>query len=98
MLTLEEVKNNLRIDTDADDTYLEMLIETSSAFILSTLEIQLDEEMALVTADPRFKTLQFMLVSNWFEHRVSTTSAMQQEVPFTITAMIHQLRGVGVVG
>lgn len=98
MLTLEEVKNNLRIDTDADDAYLEMLIETSSAFILSTLEIQLDDEMALVTADPRFKTLQFMLVSNWFEHRVSTTSAMQQEVPFTITAMIHQLRGVGVVG
>lgn len=98
MLTLEEVKNNLRIDTDADDGYLEMLIETSSAFILNTLEIQLDEEMALVTGDSRFKTLQFMLVSNWFEHRVSTTSAMQQEVPFTITAMIHQLRGVGVVG
>ena len=98
MLTLEEVKNNLRIDSDADDTYLEMLIETSSAFILATLKIQLDEEMTLVTTDPRFKTLQFMLVSNWFEHRVATTSAMQQEVPFTITAMIHQLRGVGVVG
>lgn len=98
MLTLEEVKNNLRIDTDADDGYLQMLIETSNAFILSTLEIQLDEEKVLVTADSRFKTLQFMLVSNWFEHRVATTSAMQQEVPFTITAMIHQLRGVGVVG
>lgn len=98
MLTLAEVKNNLRIDTDADDTYLEMLIETSTVFILGTLEVQLEEEMTVITNDPRFKTLQFMLVSNWFEHRVPTTSAMQQEVPFTITAMIHQLRGVGLVG
>ena len=35
-----------------------------------------------------------MLVSLWYENRVPATNAMQQQVPFTITAMIHQLRGV----
>lgn len=88
MLTLEEVKNNLRIDQDFDDTYLQGLIDTSAMFILGTIE--LDE----LPDDPRVNTLQFMLVSLWYENRVSATSALQQEVPFTITAMIHQLRGV----
>lgn len=88
MLTLEEIKNNLRIDTDLDDNYLTGLLQTSELFIMGTLEIE------TVPSDPRFDTLQFMLVSLWYENRVSATSAMQQEVPFTITAMIHQLRGV----
>lgn len=88
MLTLEQVKNNLRIDTDLDDNYLNGLIATSSMFIMGTLEI---EE---VPTDPRFDTLQFMLVSLWYENRVPATNAMQQKVPFTILAMIHQLRGL----
>lgn len=94
MLTLDTVKTNLRIDTDEDDSYLTMLIDASKLFILGTLE--LDE--TYVITDPRFPILQFMLVSNWFENRVPTTSALQQQVPFTIKAMIHQLRGVDIDG
>lgn len=88
MLTLEEVKNNLRIDTDLDDNYIEGLITTSSMFIMGTLEVETPPN------DPRFKTLQFMLVSLWYENRVPATNAMQQRVPFTILSMIHQLRGL----
>lgn len=94
MLTLDTVKTNLRIDTDEDDAYLTMLIDASKLFILGTLELN---EMYIIT-DPRFPILQFMLVSNWFENRVPTTSALQQQVPFTIKAMIHQLRGVDIDG
>jgi uncharacterized phage protein (predicted DNA packaging) len=88
MLTLEEVKNNLRIDTDLDDSYIDGLIATSEMFIMGTLEVE------NLPVDPRFKTLQFMLVSLWYENRVPATNAMQQNVPFTILAMIHQLRGL----
>lgn len=94
MLTLKDVKTNLRIDTDEDDAYLTMLLDASKVFIMSTLELP----ETYVIEDPRFPVLQFMLVSNWFENRVPTASALQQQVPFTITAMIHQLRGVDIDG
>lgn len=88
MLTLAEVKNNLRLDYDFDDAYLQGLIDTSELFILGAIELKTAPD------DKRFKTLQFMLVSLWYENRVPATSALQQQVPFTIVAMIHQLRGL----
>lgn len=88
MLTLEEVKNNLRLDYDSDDSYIQMLIDTSTMFILGSIELTTAPE------DERFKTCQFMLVSLWYENRVPATSALQQDVPFTIQALIWQLRGL----
>lgn len=88
MITVAEIKNNLRIDYDEDDQYIGMLLEASKIFILGTLELE------SLPVDPRVDTVLFMLVSLWYENRVVATSALQQEVPFTITAMIHQLRGI----
>lgn len=88
MLTVEQIKNNLRIDYDEDDNYLQMLLSASEAFIIGGIE------MDSLPTDPRVDVLQFMLVSLWYENRVSVTSALQQQVPFTINAMIHQLRGL----
>ena len=87
MLTLDEVKNNLRLDYDSDDVYIQTLIDTSSMFILGAIEVK-------TVPDVRFKTCQFMLVSRWYENRVPATSALQQDVPFTIQAFIWQLRGL----
>lgn len=88
MITVAEIKNNLRIDYDEDDQYIGMLLEASKIFILGTLELE------SLPVDPRVDTVLFMLVSLWYENRVVATSALKQEVPFTITAMIHQLRGI----
>lgn len=88
MLTVEEIKNNLRIDYDEDDAYLEMLLGAAQLYILGSIEaVELPDT-------PQANTLVFMLVSLWYENRVPATNAMQQQVPFTITAIIHQLRGV----
>lgn len=87
-LTLDEAKNNLRLDHNFDDAYLQMLINSSEMFILGAIEVD------TAPVDERFDTLQFMLVSLWYENRVPATSALQQQVPFTIMAMIHQLRGL----
>lgn len=88
MITVAEIKNNLRIDYDEDDTYLEMLLGAAQLYILGSIEaLELPNT-------PQTNTLVFMLVSLWYENRVPATNAMQQQVPFTITAMIHQLRGI----
>lgn len=88
MITVAEIKNNLRIDYDEDDTYLEMLLGAAQLYILGSIEV------TVLPDDPKTSTLIFMLVSLWYENRVPATNAMQQQVPFTITAMIHQLRGL----
>lgn len=88
MLTVEEIKNNLRIDYDEDDTYLEMLLGAAQLYILGSIEV------TVLPDDPKTNTLVFMLVSLWYENRVPATNALQQQVPFTITAMIHQIRGL----
>ena len=88
MLTVAEIKNNLRIDYDEDDSYLEMLLGAAQLYILGSIEV------TVLPDDPKTNTLIFMLVSLWYENRVPATNALQQQVPFTITAMIHQLRGL----
>ena len=90
MLTLSEIKNDLRIDHDYDNNYLTTLLNASKLFILGTVNLP----EATYNDDERFDTLQFMLVSLWYENRVPATNAKQQQLPYTINAMIHQLRGV----
>lgn len=88
MITVEELKNNLRIDYDEDDTYLQMLLDAAQMYVLGSVEV------VALPDDPRTNTVLFMLVALWYENRVPATNAMQQQVPFTITAMIHQIRGL----
>jgi len=88
MITVAELKNNLRIDYDEDDTYLQMLLDAAQMYVLGSVEV------VALQDDPRTNTVLFMLVSLWYENRVPATNAMQQQVPFTITAMIHQIRGL----
>lgn len=87
-LTLDKIKNSLRLDYEYDDIYLQTLIDASDMFIVGATGLEEVPE-----DETRFETLQYMLVSLWYENRVPATSALQQQVPFTINAMIHQLRG-----
>ena len=89
MLTFSGIHNGLRIVHDYDDNYLTTLLNASKLFILGTVNLP----EVTYKDDERFDTRQFMLVSLWYENRVPATNAMQQ-VPYTINAMIHQLRGV----
>ncbi|MBL1008675.1 MAG: phage gp6-like head-tail connector protein [Escherichia coli] len=88
MLTVEDIKNNLRIDYDEDDQYIGMLLEGAKMFVLGTLDLD------TLPVDPRVDTVVFMLVALWYENRVVSAAQGTTQVPFTITAMIHQLRGL----
>ena len=83
-MELSELKNFLRVDHDLDDDLLAMLQKTAEEFILGSIEVEM-------TADKRFVTL---LVSNWYENRVGTSTQALNEIPFGVTALIHQLRGL----
>ncbi|MBO1121629.1 phage gp6-like head-tail connector protein [Enterococcus casseliflavus] len=87
-MTIEELKNYLRIDTQSDDALLEMLKASAEAYILNAVDAQ---ERA--KNDVRFKLAVALLVGSWYENR-SNESSNTQEIPFGVQSIITQLRGV----
>ena len=86
-MVLAELKTYLRIDHDLDDELLKMLMFTAEEFILGSLEVE-------KTDDERFNYAVTLLVSHWYENRIATSEKVFAEIPFGVTALIHQLRGL----
>ncbi len=86
-MELTELKTYLRIDHDLDDELLKMLVSTAEKFILGSIEVE-------KTNDERFNYAVTLLVSHWYENRIATSEKAFAEIPFGVTALIHQLRGL----
>lgn len=86
-MELTELKKYLRIDHDLDDELLKMLVSTAEKFILGSIEVE-------KTDDERFNYAVTLLVSHWYENRIATSEKAFAEIPFGVTALIHQLRGL----
>lgn len=86
-MVLAELKTYLRIDHDLDDELLKMLMFTAEEFILGSIEVE-------KTDDERFNYAVTLLVSHWYENRIATSEKVFAEIPFGVTALIHQLRGL----
>ena len=86
-MELTELKTYLRIDHDLDDGLLDMLLPVAEKFVLSSIEVT-------ETKDERFDYAVTLLVAHWYENRISTTEKALDEIPFGVTALIHQLRGL----
>lgn len=89
MLTVNDLKNDLRIDHDLDDGFLGRLLASSEEYLLGAIELKNNPDL------PLFDTAQFLLVCQWYENRMISDGGYQQEIPFTITSIIQSLRGLG---
>lgn len=65
-LTLDEVKNFLRLDTSDDDTLLEIYISTAEEYVKSACGRQVDLD------NPKAHTVMLMLVGDYYETVVHT--------------------------
>lgn len=89
LVSVEELKANPDLDKPQfDDVDYKVLTYRGQLAVAQEALDDSDDNLG-----ERYNVLQFMLVSLWYENRVPATSALQQQVPFTISAMIHQLRG-----
>lgn len=89
-MTLEQIKNNLRVDHDFDDDYLEMLHLGAISIVLSSLEISEAPQ-----SNQKFDIAVQFIIANWYENRVgfSNNGAGMTQIPYGVMAIIHQLRG-----
>lgn len=88
-MTIEELKNYLRIDHSLDDKLLKSLQTTAEHYVLSSVE-----EDEAVKQDERFDLAVSLLVGHWYENRSAATNGGLQQTPLGVRSMIQQLRGL----
>ncbi|MEC5268268.1 head-tail connector protein [Heyndrickxia coagulans] len=90
-LTLDEVKNSLRISHNLDDGMLKNYL--SAATLQIEKAITNDESLyESLQLDTRFKIAVSMLVSEWYENRMGLEEKHLREIPDGIISFVHTLR------
>lgn len=83
MITLEQVKNVLRIDTDEDDEYLLLTMQAAEEYIAAAV--------GKYPESARADILALFLVSNMYESRTFTVTGASEEKQYIIRSMLTQL-------
>lgn len=89
ILTLDEVKVWLRVDGEADDTSLLLLIATAEQYLSNATGIEYDSTNTLA------KLFCMSLISDWYENREHVSrehvGRESDRTRFTIKSMLMQL-------
>lgn len=91
LLTLEEMKNFLRIDYEEDDNTLQALGLAASSY----LDNAIDDLSSLIKDEgtkERVKRVAFLLVQDWYDNR---DQEERKEVSYTVRALLTQLQAAG---
>lgn len=84
-MTLEEVKNFLKVDFDDDDDLITLEIEAAEEYIADAVG-QYKESSA------RTKLLLLNIVSTLYENRVYTVLQANEKVQYSLRSMVLQLQ------
>lgn len=89
MITLDNLKNSLRIDHNFDDSLLEQLLETAKRYVISAIDSKAEE--GVIEAYQQFDWSVSLLTQHWYETRDTPNS---DRMPVTVQALIQQMRGL----
>lgn len=94
-MTLEELKNYIKVDYSADDALILQLQRSAVEYLLAAIDAEATE--ADFSELERFNLAVAMLVAHWYENRSATTTSNGQmmtvnEIPYAIKPMIRQLQ------
>lgn len=80
MLTLEEVKQYLRLDDDSEDEYLNILLILSSEICINFTRQELPEELPY-----SYKQAMLLIIGYFFENREGTKDGIPSAVFYLLT-------------
>lgn len=100
LVTLEEAKDHLRIDTDAGDADLKIKIQAGSAALISYIQgsrnLVLTDSGDLISGEVLLRLKSALLILlGWMDRNrgAEEEERLQQgELPFSVTMMIYDLR------
>lgn len=88
MITVEGVKNSLRIDHSFDDNMILELIETAKYYVISAIDSTAQE--SVISGYRQFDWAVSLLAQHWYLNRQEASS---ERIPVTVLSMIQQMRG-----
>jgi len=89
-MDLITLKTYLRIDHDFDDAILNLLQGYAEQYVINAV----DSENLEYKETPLFDFAVTLLVGHWYEQRIASTDVALQTIPFGVTGIIVQLRGL----
>lgn len=87
-VTVQDLKNSLRIDHTLDDSLLDAYLKTAASFVVSAVDSSTPADA--YAKDPRFDFAVSLLAQHWYANRGVDGAAY---VPDSVISMIQQLRG-----
>jgi len=92
IVTLAEIKAHTRIDSNAEDTLLELYGNAAEETVLALLERTLDDIYDEYACIPiRLKQAVLLLVDNSYANRSAVSPTQLYNVPYTLEALIKPL-------
>lgn len=89
-VTMQEVKDNLRIDHDFDDDLIKRFLNAAEKYIKDSVTLSPNREPYF--ADNALYDLGvILLASHYYESRLAATEKEVKEIPYGVTSFITQL-------
>lgn len=85
IVSLEEAKQHMRIDTGEDDIYIQMLITAAEQFVSNVTGKTFDDTNALA------KTICLLIIADLYDKREITTEKTSEKVRDIVTMILTQL-------
>lgn len=90
MVTLEILKQNLRIEDDFDDTLLTINLNAAANYVTGITGIKND-----ANAPDGYKMCVILIASTYYTNRESFTSNSVNKIPYGVSALMQTLRSGG---
>ena len=85
-MTLDDVKAYLRIDEDADDMVLEVMMQAAEQYIKDAVGFYEEE-------NPKIKMLYWLVIQDFYENRVLVVKeADKQRLSYVVSSIVMQLQ------
>lgn len=85
-MTLDDVKAYLRIDEDADDIVLEVMMQAAEQYIKDAVGFYEEE-------NPKIKMLYWLVIQDFYENRVLVVKeADKQRLSYVVSSIVMQLQ------
>jgi uncharacterized phage protein (predicted DNA packaging) len=89
---IEQMKDDLKLDSDSDAAYLAQLIEQAEDVIIHSVDSSIDK--SVYYSHPMFVRAVSLLSGSWFFNRLAVTQVPMAQLPYGVEMIINSLRGI----
>ena len=87
MITLDKVKEHIRLDVDDEDIYIATLINAATLHVTGITGVENDAE-----APATYDIVCLLLIAHWYANREAVSIGNMVKIPYGVDALIMNLK------